>query len=296
MFLRGQDPTGPYSNSHFMLVDSVRIHYREWNENLAHAKGNILLVHGFCGSTFCWRENADTLAKSGYRVVAIDLPGFGYSSRDLQNQSNSNRARILWDLLDAIGPGDSAQWNITGHSMGGGVAEAMALMEPSRTQSLVLVDGMIFIRNQDMKGAFVTTAGMRGIHELYVSIFETNIITQKAIRRLLRNVYGFVPDTSVINGYYRPLLRAGTAESIIGMFAYSKEIESLNAADLEKIPVCVIWGKKDRTIQLGTGKKLIKAVPSAELKIIPKAYHSPNETHPSEFNTILLDFLDRNNR
>jgi pimeloyl-ACP methyl ester carboxylesterase len=254
------------------------------------------LIHGFCGSTFCWRENIDTLARANYRVVAVDVPGFGYSSRNLHNQSHSNRARILWDLVRVIKPADTTRWNIVGHSMGGGIAEAMALLEPSRTKSLTLVDGMVFLKNQDLKGAFITSARMKGINELYISIFENNIISEKPIRRLLRNVYGYVPDTSVIEGYLRPLLLDGTAESVIDMFAYSKEIIPLHAEGLKQIPVKVIWGKKDRTIRFSTGKKLKRAVPSVQLEVIPKAYHSPMETHPEEFNAILVNFLDCNNQ
>ena len=91
-----QIPAKPFDNSRFFSIDSIRIHCRIWNENLVHPRGKVLLVHGFVGSTFSWRENIDTLVKSGYYVVAVDLPGFGYSDRSLKvNQSQSNKARIV---------------------------------------------------------------------------------------------------------------------------------------------------------------------------------------------------------
>ena len=62
MEISAQEQPAPYPNSHFIVIDSVRIHYRSWNEDPAHARGNVLLIHGFCGSTFCYRENTALLA------------------------------------------------------------------------------------------------------------------------------------------------------------------------------------------------------------------------------------------
>jgi len=290
--LRAQETGKPFPNSRFATTDSVTLHFRTWNDSLPEVKGNVVLIHGFCGSTFCWRENIEALVRQHYRVVAVDLPGFGYSSRNLSNQSFSNRARILWDFLALIGKGDTVKWNIVGHSMGGGIAEAMALMEPGRTRSLVLVDGMVFLKNQNLKGAFITSARIKGINQLYISIFENKIITDHSIRRLLRNVYGYVPDSSVIGGYKRPLLLPGTSESVIDMFAFSKETVPLEATGLSSLPVLLIWGKKDHTIYPATGKKLKRAVPSVQLEMIPRAHHSPMETHPSDFNPVLVRFLN----
>jgi pimeloyl-ACP methyl ester carboxylesterase len=296
MEISAQEQPAPYPNSHFIVIDSVRIHYRSWNEDPAHARGNVLLIHGFCGSTFCYRENTAVLAEAGYRVVAVDVPGFGYSGRNLVNQSFSNRARILWDLIRAIDPDGSSRWNITGHSMGGGIAEAMALMEPGRTKSLTLIDGMVFLENQDLSGAFVTSARMKGIDQMYAFIFSNVIISESAVRRFLRNVYGYAPDSTVVEGYYRPLLTEGTAQSVITMFARSKEIVPLNASGLKEVPVLVIWGKKDRTIRMRTGKKFKRHVPTVNLRVIPKAHHSPMETHPELFNSLYLEFLDNVNK
>jgi pimeloyl-ACP methyl ester carboxylesterase len=51
---------------------------------------------------------------------------------------------MLWKLLFSIDDGDSGKWNLCGHSMGGGTAEAMALLEPQRTHTLTIANGMVF--------------------------------------------------------------------------------------------------------------------------------------------------------
>jgi pimeloyl-ACP methyl ester carboxylesterase len=286
----------PFENSHFQKIDSATIHYRVYNEGIRNPKGKVLLVHGFCGSTFCWRKNIDTLAHAGYLVVAIDLPGFGYSDRNLHvNQSNSGRAHLIWTLLAKIDQEDKRKWNIIGHSMGGGAVEAMALMNPDRVQTVTLVDGMVFIRNQNMEGAFITMSKMKSYNQIMVTLVKQNIISYNSMERLMKQVYGRPLDSAEMEGYMKPLYIKGSAASVINIYANAHEIRHLHADGLLDLPVLVIWGKKDRTIHLRSARKLKRNVPTIDLKIIPDAHHAPMETHPQQFNEILLNFLNTHN-
>jgi pimeloyl-ACP methyl ester carboxylesterase len=290
-------PAKPYENSHFAVIDSVRIHYRTWNDDLRNPKGKIVLIHGFCGSTFCWRYNYDTLSSAGYRVIAIDLPGFGYSGRNVKlNQSQSNRGRMIWELLKKIDGTDTTKWNVVGHSMGGGTAEAVALMNPERTKSLTIVDGMIFITNDNVNIGIVGLVNHPVYKKMLLSYTENHYLSFNNFRRELKSTYGFLPDTVTTLGYWEPLQIEGTAETVVNLLANSSEIQDLDAINLNQLPVLLIWGKKDKTIRLKNGKKLKRAVPSCELKVIHGARHMPMETHSLEFNTLLLEFLDRNNK
>ncbi len=290
-------PVKPYANSRFAVVDSLRIHYRVWNEDLKHPRGKVLLIHGFCGSTFCWRNNYDTLVSAGYMVVAIDLPGFGYSERSAKvNQSQSNRARMVWELLAGIDRADTSKWNIVGHSMGGGTAEAVALTNPGRTRSLTILDGMIFITNKDVNLAVVGIANHPIYKKLLLSYTENQYLSFNNFRRELKGTYGSLPDTLTVNGYWEPLQIEGTAGTVVNLIANSNEIRELDAKELGSLPVLVIWGKKDHTIRLKNGKRLKRAVPSIELKVIPDAHHMAMETHPVEFNRMLVEFLNKNNK
>ncbi len=290
-------PAKPYPNSHFVTVDSLPVHYRIWNEKGVRPKGKILLIHGFCGSTFCWRNNSEALAAAGYRVVAVDLPGFGYSGRSARvNQSQSNRARMIRDVLDRIDNGDTARWNIVGHSMGGGTAEAFALMNPDRTRRLVIVNGMVFIHNDNVSLNLVGLVNHPVYKKLLLSYAENSYLSFDKLRRTLKGTYGCLPDSATTLGYWEPLQVEGTAETIVNMLANSQEIKDLDARNLKNIPVLIVWGKKDRTIRLSTGKKFKRAVTGSELRVIPDARHMPMETHPDLFNAMLLDFLDKNGK
>lgn len=288
-----QIPDKPYPNSHFETVDSVRFHYRVFNESLPRPKGKIVLIHGFIGSTYCWRENYEALVNAGYSVVAVDLPSFGFSDRSLWiNQSQSNRARLIWDLLSTIDGNDTTRWNLVGHSMGGGTVEAMALLNPQRTKSLTVVDGMLFLKNNTIEAQFTILARNKQYNKIMVSYMEKNLITYNSVRKAIKKNYRYDPDSSVVLNYLGPLLLDGTAESVMNVWANAREIKQLRAEDLKNLPVLVIWGNKDKTINMRTGKRFKHHVPHSELIVIPGAGHDPMETHPEKFNKILLDFLD----
>ena len=295
--LYAQGLAKPFNNSHFIPIDSMNFHYRSWNDTLKNPKGKVVLIHGFMGSSFSWRENFDTLMKSGYKIIAVDLPGFGYSDRNLKvNQSQSNRARLIWELLTVLDNGDTVKWNLVGHSMGGGTVEAMALLRPERTKTLTIVDGMVFLKNENMQGAFVTWSKNKQYNKVVSALVEKDVFTYNMIERLLRKNYGYIPDSSIVNGYYNPLLINGSSESVISVFSNSKEIIHLKAQELDKLPVLVIWGKNDRTINLRRGKRFVRNIPMAELKVIPGSRHDPMETNPLAFNKHLIRFLNMNNK
>lgn len=285
----------PYSNSRYATIGSVRLHYRVWNENYPEAKGKVLFIHGFIGSTYCFRMNVDALAAQGYMVIAVDLPCFGYSDRSLDfNQSQEGRGNLLWKLLDSIDRGNSGKWHLCGHSMGGGTAEAMALLEPQRTRSLTIVNGMVFLKNANLETQFTILARKKPYRKIMVNLVEKRFISYKSVRKALKKNYRFEPDSTVVMNYYRPLCIDGSAECILNVWAKKDEEVRLKAENLAGIPVLVIWGSKDRTIFLRTGKRFVNHVPHAQLIVIHGAGHAPMETHADVFNSLLLGFLDKN--
>ncbi|MCX6287959.1 MAG: alpha/beta hydrolase [Bacteroidetes bacterium] len=289
--------TMPFKNSHFITIDSALIHYRIWGTKVSPAKGKVVFIHGFMGSTYCFRKNYDSLVNAGYNIIALDLPAFGYSDRGTWiNHSQSSRAIMVWKLLDLIDMGDTMKWNIVGHSMGGGAAEAVALKRPGRTKSLTLIDAMFFVKNSGVISTALSPSKIKQLKKVYVDYIQDYMLTFNRMNKLLKSGYKQKPDTADVTGYMMPLRIPGTAEAIVSSFSNCKEVVSLNVDSLKKIPVLVVWGTKDSWIPLNSTKLIKTYVPQMELYKVKGAGHMPMETHPKEFNGILVDFLNRNNQ
>ncbi len=137
----------PFPKSQFLRVDNIKYHYRIWNPE-SKIKGKILLIHGFAGSTFTWRNNVKDLKNAGYQVIALDLPGFGYTERKTGlDHSQLKQAKRIWNFLNKLESeklvAQNKKWHLVGHSYGGGTAAAIAYLNPAQVQSLILIAGAL---------------------------------------------------------------------------------------------------------------------------------------------------------
>ncbi|MBE0646341.1 MAG: alpha/beta hydrolase [Bacteroidales bacterium] len=308
-FAIAQQVGNPFENSQFDTIDGFSVHYRVWNQDNAHPAGKVFFVHGFAGSTFCFRNLYDTLVSLGYMVVAADIPGAGYSSRSLDfNQSNSHRASFLWKLLDSIDQrmgwacpartngddgdnGGNSKWIIVGHSMGGGAAEAMTILHPERTKTLIILAGTLFRKTNNLNSTAMFMMRQKQVKKYMVSYADRNFITYKRFYKLLKSAYGRIPDSTEVMGYITPLETEGSAEALINIYVNNREKMTLDARTLTDVPVRAIWGTKDHWVSLRTAKINFGVFPDFELVKIKGAGHMPMETHVQQFIPPFLEFL-----
>jgi 2-hydroxy-6-oxonona-2,4-dienedioate hydrolase len=288
----------PFPESCFDTIEGIRVHYRLWAVPLAELKGNVAFLHGFAASTFSWRKNIDTLLREGYRVVAVDIPPFGYSDRKLgMDQSPDNRAKLLWRLFDNIDmksgiPCRPMSWTLVGNSMGGGVAVAMAIDRPERTARMILVDPAVDRSASRTQPSLLKCGLIRG---LAVSWTRHLLSDRRSFADVLSSAYGRRADSAAVDGYLIPMRLPGTIDAILDGAVHAGAFEP---ADLEQVhaPTLIIWGDNDRVIPPAEAGYLTHGIPDSELKIIHRGGHTPMETEPAIFNRLMLDFLSRSAR
>jgi pimeloyl-ACP methyl ester carboxylesterase len=95
---------------------------------------SVLLLHGQPGSSLVWNRVRPRLEDLGLRVFAVDRPGYGYA--DAPATDLFGNAEALAGLLDPPGTGPAV---VVGHSLGAGVALALAARFPRRVQAMVLL-------------------------------------------------------------------------------------------------------------------------------------------------------------
>lgn len=125
-------PDVPGVRHRFVTVRGVRLHLAEAGSETASA---VILLHGFPQHWYAWRAVLTALAKDRH-VVAVDLPGFGWSSPAANGYSTTERARDVVALLDELGI-DSA--DLVGHDWGAWLAFRVALDAPERVCRLVSI-------------------------------------------------------------------------------------------------------------------------------------------------------------
>ena len=123
----------PFADSQYFTCGDYSLHYRVVPAE-GQMKGRVLMVHGFLCSTYAWRNMASEMASRGFECVLVDLPDFGYSTRETANTQIVPREELLVSLMRSIAP--TGEWILAGHSMGGGVCVNIAVEHQVRALML----------------------------------------------------------------------------------------------------------------------------------------------------------------
>jgi pimeloyl-ACP methyl ester carboxylesterase len=270
--------------SRFTDVDGVRVHYQEAGRSDA---PTIVLIHGFASSTLVWSKVLLELAAAGFRVIAPDLLGYGYSGKPRElDYTIASQARMIVSLLRRLGIERAA---IVGSSYGGAVAATIVLDNPGLVEKLVLV------------GAVTNNAPTR---YLLMRLFGSPIIgdilsplllgSRRLLRARMKRVYdrhAWVLDERRVNARYLPLKTRGTHRAIIRTVRRWDADRVSRDAHLITLPTLVLWGDKDREVPLEDGQRLQEKLPNSRLLVFDECGHLPHEEYPEEFTKIVSEFL-----
>lgn len=285
--LHGNSRDLAYENSLFVDLNNTELHYRSWGDGSAAGK-NILLVHGLGGSTFTWRYTAPFLLDNGYRVIAVDLPGFGLSDRQAGfDHSAVSRAELVWLLLDQVDA--DYQWDLVGHSMGGATVAAMALQDQGRVKSVTFAAGALAYFEPNLLSFFYQYPPLsRWVRVLGPRFF----FNKERIEDLLYSAYGRQPTEFEVEGYLQPLMLENTDAVMADLFLTAPVPLLEHVGDLN-VPVLCLWGEEDAWVPLERGEELQTLIAGSELVVLPGEGHCPMETAPDHFNQGLLEFLEK---
>lgn len=276
----------PHSeNSHFTDVDGLHLHYQQFGERTAPV---LLLIHGYTASTAVWRTVAPLFSERGFQVVALDLIGFGYSSKPAWfDYSIQSQARVVSRFMNRLGIGKAT---IVGSSYGGAVASTLALDYPERVEKLVLVGSVC---NDDAKRhPVLRLANLPGMGEV-ISAFL--IDSPRFLRHRLQNTlapanHHLITDER-IQAIRRPL-RARDAHRSVLMTA-----RSWNACRIEQDaqfisqPTLLVWGENDTIIPIQNGYRLHDAILNSRLVVFKDCGHVPQEEKPENFVEVVAGFV-----
>ena len=147
-----------------LQVNGIRIHAVEQGEGPL-----VLLVHGFPESWYSWRHQLPALAAAGYRAVALDVRGYGRSSRPVEVEEY-RMTRLVEDVVGLVGALGEGRAVLVGHDWGAPIAWNAALARPDLIAGLVLLSVPYHPRSSLKPSQFYRA--MAGEDELYMEYFQ----------------------------------------------------------------------------------------------------------------------------
>ena len=269
-----------HARGQFVELEGRKTHYIDVGQGEP-----ILLVHGFNMDLLTWVENIEPLAKR-FRVLALDLWGLGYSTREPLDYGYELYSEQLRLFMDALG---IERASLAGHSMGGGTSVVFALKYPGRVNNLVLVDSVGYPAPLPFRAKIFR---LPGVAELLVSL-PTDFVRRKNLSDF------WVHDSSLLTeSRFQEFMSfqkiEGTNESLLTILrrdffhTLKEQFEPLGKLD---IPTLVIWGGEDASVPLSSGRTIHNLMEGSRLEVLGGAGHMPNFEKPDAFNQLVSDFL-----
>jgi pimeloyl-ACP methyl ester carboxylesterase len=259
----------------------------------------LLLIHGFGGSTYGYRDVMEPLAARGWHVIAIDLPGFGLSEkswgRDYSHKAQATFALAVLDQLKV----DRAV--LLGHSMGGNVISWMLALAPERIAGLAYIDAAVVQPKSGVSSSPSAAALLLEVPPIrrLARIVIRNAFSPATFGELLSSAFAVksAVTPTLVAGYAASSLLRDWDLALLGIIrdgaknALPETIATLSAA-ASTPPTLILWGRDDSWVRLTSGEVLRADLPEAEWVVLPGIGHVPFEEDAPAFIAAVGGWLD----
>ncbi len=250
----------------------------------------MVLVHGWGMHSGVWEDVVEGLGDH-YRVTVLDLPGHGHSDplpvvQVPPFEKGGSGGISHWATAVLAATPAPATW--IGWSLGGLVAQQVALIAPERVSRLVLVNSTpCFVQRPDWPYGQAFAVLRRFAEELrqdYRAVLK---------RFIALEVHGSEHASAQLKQLKAMLFQHGEP----AVAALEEGLAILETTDLRtqwpriQCPVLLLMGQRDQLVPVGAGEAMLPQLPDARLHVFPKAGHAPFFSHLPEFLAELRAFL-----
>ncbi|GEN98553.1 alpha/beta hydrolase [Novosphingobium sediminis] len=263
----------------YRTVLGQRLRYRDTGPKDAPA---LILLHGFGSSLETWEPWAKVLSAK-YRVIRLDLPGFGLTGPDATGDySDARTLTLIAGLIDQLAVPRAV---LIGNSLGGRFAWEFAARYPQRVAKLVLIspDGFASPGFEYGKAPEVP--------------FVMNLMPWVGPRSLIRANLApawahpdALPD-AVLDRYRDMLLAPGVRRAILDRTRQTVLTDPAPRLRSIAAPTLLLWGEQDQMIPIRNAQDYLSLMPHARLVRLPGMGHVPFEESPAAVLPPLRAFL-----
>ena len=268
------------TSSNVVNVDGMRIHYKDTGPQDAPV---LLFLHGFGSSLQTWDVWAVTLEQK-YRVIRLDLPGFGLTGpRPSNDYSELNDVNTLTQFVDKLGV---SELSVIGHSMGGKIAWTFAAAHPDRVKALVLMAPDGFPQPEAIGTKPYAMPAIMGLMKYCLPRY----FVRKSIEPAFANESAL--DDKMVSRYHDMLRAPGVRAAILergNQTIYTDPVPRLKKI---KAPTLLLWGEEDKMIPSSNAASYAGVLAQSQTVFIPKLGHLLHEERADIGLARLVEFLD----
>lgn len=277
----------------YVETPGARVFLQEWGRPNAPM---VIFVPGAPAWGGFWADTARSVARAGFRTVAIDLPPFGFAEHDPASRyGRIDQAARIAAVIDALAVCRAV---LVGHSLGAApVAEAL-LRYPERVSGAVFIDALLGWPPEGRMARGLplglgTALEWVAVRRSIAALTITNpMITRRALDRTLARHEAATFDR--VATLQRPLNRIGSTTAYGAWLASLVRTEggalSADPVTFEAVtvPSAVLWGEADPIAPLAEGRRLARALSGASLDTFAGVGHMPHIEAPDSTEQVLV--------
>lgn len=243
---------------------------------------DVVLIAGIGDDHGVWDPVFDQLARR-HRVTAFDNRGVG---RSAIGEGPITIEAMAADVLGLMGALEIERAHLVGSSMGGAIAQDLALTAPEAVASLVLV-GTWGERDEHLSRAISHIGHLLGTIEDPVEAFDAVALWAYSGQAHADGTVGRLLDAALASDSPDQSLEdfERTAEALVGHDPGTR-LEGIVA------PTRVMVGSEDRLCPPRLGRRLAELIPGSSLQVLPDRSHQPFQEDPDRFTELVEDFWD----
>lgn len=272
-----------------ITVDGLGWFYRMAEPLQPSSKPPVLLLHDLPSQSYSWREIMPALAEQGFRSVAPDWPGFGFSDQPDRRDFNYTAeayGKALAALLQAL---EIDRIHLVVQGFMGTIGLQYALQHPDQIDRLAILNTPL-----------TSAAKLPWKIKQFGIPLMGDMMTQDPllVDRTLEGGGGYRVEDADLDVYRRPFLRSSAAgRSLMAVVQNLKLAQATPQIETGfsnwQAPILVAWGVRDPWLSLDMAEAFVKTLPAGELVQLEEVGHYPQEDWHEKVSEALLKFLRR---
>jgi 2-hydroxy-6-oxonona-2,4-dienedioate hydrolase len=265
--------TNHLMSEEYIKVGENKIRYIQAGDS----DSNIILIHGLGGFAERWSEVIPLLSKK-HRIIALDLPGYGYSDKPSIDYTPEFFSKFIFEFLDILGINRTS---MIGSSLGGQIVAECAITQNKLIQKIVLVSPAGIMKSS------TPTLDAYSMAALYPSYD-----TVKTAYEMMGSSNKKVSDVT-IEEFIKRMTQPNAKMAFMSTILALKNTPPItNRLSKITIPTLLIWGKHDTMIPTKYANDFVSSIKNCRLEIMENCGHTPHIEEPFNFSQKVLNFLN----